>query len=366
MLTGYDAPILQVMYLDKPMKDHTLLQAICRTNRTFDEGKTHGLIVDYIGIFDNVAKALDFDEGSMKKVITNIEEVKKQIPALLRKCLSYFMGVDRTVDGWEGLMAAQECLPTNAEKDKFAADYQVLDHAWNAVSPDPMLSPIQVDYVWLTKVFESVKPTNGGGGLIWAALGPKTMEIVNSNMDVGEVHEDEEILSLDAELIDAFIEKHKGAKNAAKRVEIDLVARIHKHSDDPKFMCLGDKLEKLREQHEQGLINSIEFLKMLLELAREAAQAEKEVVPDEEVDKGKAALTELFSGVKNTNTPVIVERIVTDIDDIVKIVRFDGWQNTTGSRQEVKKTLRSVVWAKYKIKDKEVFDKAYSYIEQYY
>ncbi len=69
--------------------------------------------------------------------------------------------------------------------------------------------------------------------------------------------------------------------------------------------------------------------------------------------------------VKNTNTPVIVERIVTDIDDIVKIVRFDGWQNTTGGRQEVKKALRSVVWVKYKIKDKEVFDKAYSYIEQY-
>lgn len=187
------------------MKDHTLLQAICRTNRTYDEGKTNGLIVDYIGIFDNVAKALDFDEGSMKKVITNIEEVKKQIPALLRKCLSYFMGVDRTVDGWEGLMAAQECLPTNTEKDKFAADYQVLNRAWNAVSPDPMLAAIQVDYVWLTKVYESVKPTNGGGGLIWAALGPKTMDIVNSNMDVGEVHEDEEILSLDAELIDVVL-----------------------------------------------------------------------------------------------------------------------------------------------------------------
>ena len=55
-----------------------------------------------------------------------------------------------------------------------------------------------------------------------------------------------------------------------------------------------------------------------------------------------------------------------DIDDIVKIVRFDGWQNTTAGRQEVKKALRSVVWVKYKIKDKEVFDKAYSYIEQYY
>ena len=149
-------------------------------------------------------------------------------------------------------------------------------------------------------------------------------------------------------------------------MEIDLVAKIRKHTDDPKFVKLGDKLEKLREQHEQGLINSIEFLKMLLELAKEAAQAEKEVVPEEEVDKGKAALTELFNGVKNSSTPVIVERIVSDIDGIVKLVRFDGWQSTTSGKQEVKKALRSIVWVKYKIKDKELFDKAYSYIEQYY
>lgn len=366
LLTGFDAPILQVMYLDKPMKDHTLLQAICRTNRTYDEGKTFGLIVDYIGIFDNVAKALNFDESSMKKIVTNVEEVKKRFPALLRKCLSYFMGVDRTIDGWEGLMAAQECLPTSKEKDEFAADYQVLNRAWNGLSPDPFLQTFQPDYVWLTKVYESVRPANGGGGLIWAALGNKTMEIVHSNLEVGTVHEDEEILALSADMIDNFIEKNKGPKSAAKRVEIDLVARIQRHGNDPKFKKLGDKLEELRERHEQGLINSIEFLKMLLELAKEAAQAEKDVVPEDEVDKGKAALTELFNGVKNQNTPVIVERVVTDIDDIVKIVRFDGWQNTTGGRQEVKKALRSVVWVKYKIKDKEVFDKAYSYIEQYY
>ena len=172
--------------------------------------------------------------------------------------------------------------------------------------------------------------------------------------------------SMDADLIDDFLEKQKDLKKAAKKVEISLVAKILNHAQDPKFIQLGEKLEVLREKHEQGLVTSIEFLKLLLELAKEAAQAEKDVVPKQEIDKGIAALTELFNGVRNKNTPVIVERIVADIDSIVKIVRFDGWQSTTAGKQEVKKALRSVVWIKYKIKDKDVFDKAYSYIEQYY
>jgi len=366
LLTGFDAPILQVMYLDKPMKDHTLLQAICRTNRVYGQEKTHGLIVDYIGIFDDVAKALDFDEKNVQQVITNIAEVKKLLPELLTKCLAYFLGVDRTVEGWEGLMAAQECLPTNEEKDAFAADYRVLNRAWEALSPDQFLLPYKADYLWITKVYESVKPTDGRGSLIWAALGAKTIELVHENITVEAVHDDMEILSLDADIIDEFLESKKDIKTVTKRIEINLVARIMKHNNDPKFIKLGERLEDLREKHEQGLITSIEFLKMLLVLAKDAAEAEKETVPEEEIDKGKAALTELFNSVKNANTPIIVERIVNDIDDIVKIVRFDGWQNTTAGKQEIKKALRSVIWVKYKIKDKELFDRAYSYVEMYY
>ena len=247
LLTGFDAPILQVMYLDKPMKDHTLLQAICRTNRTYDQGKTHGLIVDYIGIFDDVARALDFDENSMRKIITNIEEIKKQLPTLLKKCLGYFLGVDRTIEGWEGLMAAQECLPTNKEKDAFAADYRVLNRAWDALSPDVFLNAYKADYQWLSRVYESVKPTDGRGGLIWASLGAKTIELVHQNLTVGEADEDVEILAMDADLIDEFLEKQKDLKKTTKKIEINLVAKIMNHTKDPKFIKLGEKLETLRD-----------------------------------------------------------------------------------------------------------------------
>ena len=143
LLTGFDAPILQVMYLDKPMKDHNLLQAICRTNRTFGQKKTHGLIVDYIGIFDDVARALDFDEKAVQQVVSNIEELRKTLPAQVAKCLAFFAGVDRTVGGYEGLSAAQQCLPNNETRDKFAAEYIVLGTIWEALSPDPCLSPYE-------------------------------------------------------------------------------------------------------------------------------------------------------------------------------------------------------------------------------
>src|ERR1700694_2534985 len=108
LCTGCRPQILQGMYLDKPMKDHNLLQAICRTKRTFGQEKTHGLIVDYIGIFDDVARALDFDEKAVQQVVSNIDDLRKALPVQTQKCLAFFAGVDRTVGGYEGLMSAQE------------------------------------------------------------------------------------------------------------------------------------------------------------------------------------------------------------------------------------------------------------------
>lgn len=216
-------------------------------------------------------------------------------------------------------------------------------------------------------MYESVKPADKRGALIWAALGAKTLELVHEGVTVAGIHPDAEILELSADLIDQFFEKNRDkVKVTAKRVEINLVARIGKHGDNPIFIKLGDRLEELREKHAQGLVTSIEFLKLLLDIAKDLLKAEKETPPKPEQEKGIAALTELFSSVKNANTPIIVERIVKDIDNIVKIVRFPGWQNTSTGRDEIKKQLRKIIWAQYKIKDSEVFNKAYKYIEMYY
>ena len=365
LLTGFDAPILQAMYLDKALRDHTLLQAICRTNRPYGETKTHGLIVDYLGIFDDVAQAIQFDEEGITRVVTNIHELVAALPAAVQQCLAWFPGVDRTVTGYEGLIAAQECLPDNAARDGFAADYSYLARLWEAISPDSSLEPHEADYRWLSQVYESVKPSTGTGKLLWHTLGPKTIDLIHRHVHVDAVRDDLETLVLDAEVLDAVLGAPDPGKKS-KEIEIQVVRRLRKHLHDPRFRALGERLEELRQKHEQGLLVSIEFLKSLLELARDVVEAERTVEPATPEERGKAALTELFEEARNDHTPIMVERVVNDIDEIVRHVRFDGWQNTHAGERQVKQVLRKTLF-KYRLhQDQELFDRAYGYIRQYY
>ncbi len=363
LLTGFDAPILQAQYLDKPMKEHNLLQAICRTNRPYPE-KSHGLIVDYLGIFDDVSRSLNFDERSVQQVITNLDELKKQFPMAMATCLSYFPNVDRSIGGYEGLIAAQECLPNNERRDAFATDYSVLSQLWEALSPDRFLQEYRTDYRWLSEVYESVRPPSGHGKLLWHGLGAKTVELIHENIHVEAVHDDLETLVMDADVIAELSALNEPKK--VKEIEIKIITRLRRHQSNPVFVALGRQLEELKDRHQQGLMTSLEFLKHLLELARRVVEAEQKADPQEEQDRAKAALTELFNEVRTNNTPIIVERVVNDIDSIVRAVRYPGWQQTVGGEREVQRALRRTL-LKYKLHhEQELFDRAYEYIKQYY
>jgi type I restriction enzyme R subunit len=283
----------------------------------------------------------------------------------IQKCLAFFAGVDRTVGGYEGLMAAQQCLPNNEVRDKFATEYSVLGTIWEALSPDSVLNPYEKEYRWLTQVYESVKPPSGNGRLLWHALGAKTVELINENVHVESVRDDVEALVMDTQALEDILKTTDPARRG-KEIEIKLIARLRKHLGNPKFTALGERLEKVKERHEQGFLTSLEFLKEMLELAKEVVEAEKDVDPVEERDRAKEALTELFKEAKGTNTHIIVERIVADIDEIVKKVRFPEWQQTTQGERLVQKELRRTL-LKYKLHtDQDLFDRAYAYIRQYY
>lgn len=363
LLTGFDAPILQTLYLDKSLKDHTLLQAICRTNRLYPH-KTFGRIVDYFGVFDDAAKALEFDEESVKQVITNISELRGKLPQAMRDTLAHFAGVDRTLEGFEGLEAAQNAINTNEKKDAFALDFKYLAKLWESLSPDNILDLYSQDYKWLAQVYESVKPASDNiGKLLWLSLGAQTTQLIHENIHVGDVHVLEEYV-LDADVIEDIF-NHPDPKKV-KQLEKALIKRFQIHADYPVFKKLSERLEELRDKAEKGLISSIEFVKELCKIAKETVQAEKELAEAFQDKTPQAALTELFLELKTDQTPAVVERIVADIDAIVRVVRFPGWQHSTSGEREVQKSLRKAL-LKYQLhKDQVLFDRAYAYIKEYY
>lgn len=362
LLTGFDAPICYAMYLDKPLRDHNLLQAMCRTNRLYTDAKTHGLIVDYLGVFENVAKALDYDPVEIEGIVESIEAFKKLFPQAMQKCLDYFPGIDRTIEGYEGLIAAQDCLAGTEKKDAYAAQFNVLKRLWEAIAPDPFLGSYRRDYRWLAQVYESVKPVGGLGSLLWESIGPDTIRLIHENTDISRIRDDIDELVMDAEAVFELTEAER--EKRAKRLHISLIGKI-RGLGDPRFEELGKRLERLKEKYEAGVLSSIEWLKDLLDAAKEMVdlehETEEQIIPDE-----KQALTEIFLEVKSDTTPKIIANVVEDIDKIVKATRFPGWQNTYGGQKEIQKVLRQTLF-KYQLhKKQDLFDKAYAYIKAHY
>lgn len=367
LLTGFDAPICYCMYLDKPLRDHTLLQAMCRTNRLYEADgvvKRMGLIIDYLGVFENLRTALAYNPEEITDVVEGIEKFKEVLPEQLKQCLAFFPNVDRTLEGFDGIMAAQECLPNNKRRDEFGAAFGVLAKLWSAINPDPFLAPYRQDYKWLAQIYESVRPVGQTGALVWAALGPETIKMIHEHTDIKRIRDDIDELIMDEHAIFTLTEKEQEMR--ARRLEIDLMGRL-RGSGEPAFIELGERLEKLRRDYEAGVIKAIDWLKGLLEAAKDTVQAEREtgekVVTEE---NNKQALTKLFLETRPETTPKLIGDVVEQIDKIVKVTRFEGWQNSNSGPREIQKALMLTL-AQFGLgKDKDLFQKAYAYIEEHY
>ena len=261
-------------------------------------------------------------------------------------------------------MQAQSAIAEDATKDAFGLAYSVVSQLWEALSPDPMLAPYRDDYRWLTDVYESVRPSDITGRLVWHALGAKTIDLINEHVQV-EIPQSAETIVLDAQTIeDLMLGKRKDIP--PEEIEKQITARIARHLNNPVFVELGKRLNALREKYADIQQSSLDFLRELLELARDTVAAEKAVneIPREE--QGKAALTELFEALKTDDTPIIVDNIVNRIDEVVRGVRFEGWQSTIRGDQEVRQALRKTLYVQFKIRDNDVFEKALGYVREYY
>ena len=391
LLTGFDAPIEGVMYLDKPLRAHTLFQAVCRTNRRWTNPRTgqeklHGLVVDYVGMGQELAKAVAVKPSAPTTVDQgDIDVLFGELVDAIDTTWERFTGIDVTKPSFEQIFDAQQILHTEESRQDFAAEFMRCEGLFEFLYPDLRLKPHETKYRFLAKVYTSITPSNAANMLLWHRLGAKTMAIVHENLTGVTVDGTAlDQVALDAETLE-YLQDHQltllpepGTKKTpptALEVLDRLEERIRKRIDgaDPHrvWRTLIERLEALRATKIATAEASVEFLKHLMDAARHLVAAER---ADDEgrldeikvLDPRRGALTQIFSEFTPDGQTALVEDVVEAVDAIVTPVRGSGWQSSYPGDQAVRRELRLTLRRFSLPPTGDLYDRAYAYIRENY
>jgi type I restriction enzyme R subunit len=390
LLTGFDAPVEGVMYLDKPLRAHTLFQAVTRTNRRWTnpatgQEKLYGLIVDYVGLGAELAKAVAVkDTGGKKSLPTDVEELFAILADAVGQTMAPFAEIDRTAAAYEQLMAAQEAIRTVEARADFAQGFLRCEALFELLWPDTRLRPIEDDYRWLARIYASVRPSVDANALLWHRLGEKTRDLIGEYISGVEVDAAEaEVIAIDAGTFEALRQLtifDAGPEPRAVPPTIDEVLdtvekrlrrKLAGPTVHPVWRALSERLEELRLAHVTGAKDSVAFLKRLLDLARQLVEAERAEADGrldqfQVLDPDKGALTQILEQYAPPGVPVIVAKVVEQIDALVRPIRGTRWQESQPGDREVRRQLRLVLKNSGLPPSGDLYDRAYAYIREHY
>jgi len=275
LLTGFDAPVLKTMYLDRRLQDHTLLQAIARTNRPA-EGKANGEIVDFQGTFANLDDALHYDKEVVEAAAQSEEKLFEKFEAQLEAVFSLFDGIEKT-NSQEAVQEALARVSKHPERRQFKQGYKRLQDLYESVSPDERLvqPAIKDRYGWLSGIWVAFNRTENREEDPQENVREKTLQIVEEHVDVERVKKDFPIYKVGQEHLDAI----EGQEPAAKASSIAATTKAHlrpKVGQNPRYERLSERVEEVLSQWQSGEKKDPEAVDALEKLERKAIAIEEE------------------------------------------------------------------------------------------
>ena len=183
LLTGYDAPLLYCLYLDKPMRDHVLLQAIARVNRPCGSQKRIGLVVDFVGVLRELKKALQFDASDVSGAIEDLDLLLSDLLDKLGRAEATYLAAGESGGADEGLeqLVYGRFLAPESRK-AFFESYKEIEALWEILSPSPELRDHIDTFRRLARLYETVRNAYTSGINYTADLANKTRLLVQENV----------------------------------------------------------------------------------------------------------------------------------------------------------------------------------------
>lgn len=398
-MTGFNAPIEGVLYLDKPAKEANLFQTITRPNRPWKNPQTgqrkdYGRVVDYIGLAKAIGVAVagpqKNEHGEESLDVVDSSRLAGKFVADLATLAHLFRGVDTTDFSFGSLALAHERIPEDSDpRSAFVDGFVALQTVWEFLDPHPMLLPFKPQYLWLAKVYESIRPKEASRAFLWARLGAKTTTLVHGHMnDVTVKSLASRTVTLDAAglaLVKRIAEQLQLANTVSPgdrdvdvyqqvldSIEFRLRRRFTEEEAAPVYRSLAERIEKLRQRVVEDVEDSLAFLEEALKIAQDVVAADRAATNRDDAELARLAdpkrgvLTEIVE----QNTPAGLHKIVPDIvdriDSIVLQVAYTGWTESDAGDKQVRRELRGVL-KDYGLPIKgPLFDHTYSYVRENY
>jgi type I restriction enzyme, R subunit len=369
LLTGYDAPVLYAMYLDKPMRDHTLLQAIARVNRPYevDEGdgretrKPHGFVLDFVGIFDKLEKALAFDSDEINAIVKDLgllkvlfkNKMEQKAPRYLKLVRHDFN--DKDVDG------LIEHFRDKERRKEFFKEFKELEMLYEIISPDAFLRPYIDDYTGLASMYAVVAKAYTKQVYVDKAFQRKTNSLVQKHVTSSPIAAVTEFVPINAETIDLIKQKQGGDDTKVINLIKSIEKTAEEESEDPFLIAMADRAKRVQESYEDRQTSTQEALDDLFAEIKRNEDRKRE-----QASKGFQPLRYFVftlleeSGVKDTEN--VSGRVAK------AFAEHPNWRDSEADLREARKAVTFAVFAEMDDLDQvtRLVDRLFSHLEKAY
>ncbi|MEU1895720.1 type I restriction endonuclease subunit R [Streptomyces pristinaespiralis] len=399
LMTGFDAPNEGVLYLDKPLKAHTLFQTITRPNRTWISPtgfvKTQGVVVDYIGLAEEVQRAVtdptaEKAGGRGGGFVTDVSELVAEFRTVFARIEDLLVdvdGLDLTVHGYESVRAINTFLDAHpGAAEVFSRDYRLLARLYPLISTDKRVAKFRDGFALFGSVYTTLfkKSSDEERKERLNELGPMVLEIINAHVhSFSVVASQEEALVLDAQGISILKEllalvrpmpgkddgQDKTPPSAAEILD-HIKAALDKDVEpgSAKYTALAERIKQLRDRIIQNAQDALEFLSEALRVARAIVDAGKH--PDEAVvvldDDHVGVLSRIIHDHAPSGLTITEKNLAEEIDQVVTRTLAGSWDNADARNRGVRRAT-AAVFRRYTLKPVgEPYDSTVAYIEAHY
>ncbi|OJY59745.1 HsdR family type I site-specific deoxyribonuclease [Thiobacillus sp. 0-1251] len=347
LLTGFDAPVLYAMYLDKPMRDHTLLQAIARVNRPYEKGgeneaqemvKPHGFVLDFVGIFDKLEKALAFDSDEINAIVKDLKLLKVLFKNKMESTAPKYLGLIECNFNDKDVDTLIEHFRDPERRKAFFKEYKEIEMLYEIISPDAFLRSFIGDYGTLSAIYQVVRKAYTRSVMVDREFQAKTNHLVQQQVGSYGVGGLGEILAIDGNTIELIKNKRGGDGTKV----INLIKSIEKlaqeNSDDPYLIAMAERARAVQESFEERQTSTAEALAELL----------REVEGNETRKKEQAEKS--FDGLTYFVYRSLLDAKIQNAEAVSRKIRhafteFPNWKRSENALRELRKKVTFAIFA---------------------